>query len=320
MKTSYTPSTRIIDLQQIALPAVLGVLSMIITLTPGCTIKRVEPKMFASPEEATQALVGAVRAENTDQLLAIFGSEGKSIILSGDEVADRQSRQKFLTHYDEKHSIVDDGKDSKTLVIGTSDWPLPVPIVRKDRQWVFDAEAGKEEILNRRIGGNELSTIEACKAIADAQHEYALTDPDGNGVHEYAKQFVSDPGKHNGLYWHAKEGEKISPLGELAAEAAKEGYTRKKGEPIPYHGYYYHILHAQGPHAPNGAMDYMAKGKMILGFALIAYPAEYDNSGIMTFIMGSDGVVYQKDLGKETSKLALDIKVYDPGEGWQKVE
>jgi hypothetical protein len=319
MKSCHIPSTPRVDVQRFGTPAVLTVLCVIAALTQGCATERVEPKAFATPEAAAEALVGAIRADKIDQVLAIFGSDGKAIISSGDPVADRQTRQKFLALYDEKHAIVDEGADSKNLVIGNSDWPLPVPIVREGQQWAFDAEAGREEILNRRIGNNELSAIQVCKAIDDAQHEYALRGPDGSGTHAYAQQFASDPGKRNGLYWRAAEGEEPSPLGEMAAAASAEGYVRKEG-PNPYHGYCYRILRAQGPAAPNGTMDYVVKGRMILGFAVAAYPAEYDNSGIMTFIMGNDGVVYQKDLGKDTAKLARAMKAFDPGEGWKKVE
>jgi hypothetical protein len=179
---------------------------------------------------------------------------------------------------------------------------------------------GQEEILNRRIGANELAAIKVCEAIGDAQRDYALLDPDGNGLHEYAQQFASDPGKKNGLYWPTAEGEKPSPLGEFAASAAAEGYRRKEEGPTPYHGYYYRILKAQGPHAPNGELDFVVNGRMELGFAVVAYPSDYGNSGIMTFIMGVDGVVYQKDLGEETAKIAKEMKVFDPDASWTKAE
>jgi hypothetical protein len=195
-----------------------------------------------------------------------------------------------------------------------------VPLVKDGDGWFFDAEAGTEEILNRRIGRNELAAIQVCKAIGDAQREYALRDPDGDGVREYAKQFPSDPGQRNGLYWPVTEGEQPSPLGSFAAQASAEGYVRREVGPTPYHGYFYRILQAQGPHASGGAVDYVVNGKMVLGFAVIAHPAEYDNSGIMTFIMGSDGVVYQRDLGEDTAEKAAAIMTFDPGSGWQKVE
>jgi hypothetical protein len=316
MNTSCVQNTAPMNgVRPLGLVAILCVVGL---LVQGCAGDRVEPQAFASPEEAVQALTSALRTDNTQQLLAIVGSEGEQLVESGDEVSDRQRRQKFLALYDQKHVIVDEGGDSKTLVIGESDWPFPVPIVREGQKWVFDSEAGTEEILSRRIGENELSAIQVCKAIADAQLDYAHRDPDGDGVHEYAQKFASDPGKRNGLYWPAAEGEKPSPLGEFAASAAAEGYARKEEGPTPYHGYYYRILLAQGPH--NGALDYVVNGKMILGFAVVAYPAEYDSSGIMTFIMGADGVVYQKDLGEQTAKLAAAMTAFDPGEGWKKVE
>lgn len=275
---------------------------------------------FASPEEAVNALVSAVRAEDLPRMLSIMGPEGKQIVSSADEAADRQRRQTFIALYDEKHSLQKEGDDSVNLLIGNSDWPFPVPLVREDNKWHFDSEAGLDEILNRRIGENELSTIQVCKAIGDAQQEYALRDPEGTGLRPYARRFVSDPGKRNGLYWPAAEGEETSPLGELAAGATAEGYQRRKEGPTPYHGYYFRILDSQGPSAPNGAIDYAADGNMTLGFALIAYPAEYGSTGIMTFEMGPDGVVYQKDLGEKTGEIATAIKSFDPGEGWKKVE
>jgi len=320
MNTPRTLSTpRILGIQRPGSLTTLAILCVTLALTQGCAKDRVEPQTFASAEEAVTALTSALRANSTETLLAIVGTEGQEIVSSGDEVADRQGRQKFLALYDEKHSLVSDGEDSKTLVIGNSDWPFPVPIVRESQKWAFDAEAGKEEILNRRIGRNELSAIQACKAIADAQHEYALRDPSDSGIHEYAQQFPSDPGKRNGLYWPTAEGEKPSPLGELMAAAAGEGYVRKEEGPTPYHGYCYRILREQGPNAPGGALSYVSKGKMILGFAVVAYPAEYDNSGIMTFVMGEDGVIYQQDLGEDTARIASEIKVFDPDPKWKKV-
>ena len=280
----------------------------------------VPPQAFDSPDQAVRHLAVAVRDQDKPKLLAILGHDGKDIIESGDSVSDRQRRQKFLALYDEKHTIVDDGENRKTLVVGKTEWPFPIPLVRDESGWYFDTNAGKDEILSRRIGQNELSTIEVCKALGDAQHEYALRDPDGNGVHEYARKILSDPGKQNGLYWPTAEGEQPSPLGELVAAATGEGYRRSEQGPTPYHGYYYRILDSQGPAAPGGALSYVAEGKMILGFAVLAYPADYGNSGIMTFMMGPDGVVYQKNLGDDTPTLAPAIKTFDPGEGWKKAE
>ena len=295
----------------------LAVLCLLAIFSQGCTV---HPKEFATAEEAVGALTSAARAQDTDQLVKILGSDGKAIISSGDENADRIGRDKFLLLYDEKHSITSDNEDSKTLVIGKSEWPFPIPLVRQNDKWIWDAEAGKEELLNRRIGNNELSAIQVCKAIGDAEHEYALRDSNNDGIQEYAQKIPSDPGTRNGLFWPVKEGEQASPLGEMVEAASAEGYARKKEGPTPYHGYYYRILLGQGPGAPGGALDYVVKGKMLLGFAVLAYPAEYNNSGIMSFIMGTDGIVYQKDLGENTAKDAAAIKVFDPADGWKKAE
>jgi hypothetical protein len=277
-------------------------------------------KAFSSPDDAVNAFIGAIRANDTPQLLAIMGPEGQDAVSSGDDVNDRNRRQKFLKLYDQKHSVTTEKADSATLIVGNNDWPFPIPIVRHGNAWAFDSEAGREEIINRRIGDNELSAIETCKAIGDAQRDFAVQTRGPDGIAQYARQFASDPGKHNGLYWPTAEGEEASPLGELVVQAASEGYKRREGGPTPYHGYCFRILESQGPHAPDGALDYIVNGKMVLGFALVAYPADYGNSGIMTFIMGPDGVVYQKNLGESTEEVASKIKAFDPGEGWAKAE
>ena len=275
---------------------------------------------FKSADEAVEALATALRANDMSTLLAILGPGGQDVLSSGDDVADEQRRQKFLALYDQKHAVTDQGPHRKTLEVGNDDWPLPVPIVKQGDGWRFDAAAGKEEILNRRIGQNELSAIQVCKAIGDAEREFALRDPDGDGLEVYTQKFFSDPGKRNGLYFPTAQGEEPSPLGELAAAAAGEGYKHVESGPRPYHGYFYRILTAQGPQAPDGAVDYLVNGKMALGFAVVAWPADYGNSGVMTFIMGPDGVVYQQNLGEETAKIASEMKAFDPDEDWKKVE
>jgi hypothetical protein len=208
------------------------------------------------------------------------------------------------------------------LVIGDKDWPFPIPLVKKGDQWFFDTKAGKEEILNRRIGENELSTVQTLLAIVDAQREYAMKDPDNDGIREYAGKFGSDSGKKNGLYWETKQGEEPSPLGELVADARAEGYTRTgpKAGPVPFHGYYFRMLKKQGKHASGGAFDYIVKNKMIGGFAVVAYPAAYGSSGVMTFIVNHEGVVYQKDLSKDTAKTATAMTSFDPDKTWKKVQ
>ncbi len=276
-------------------------------------------KGFATPEEAVKAAVTAARSNNDKELIAIFGPSSKDLIFSGDAVADKQRREKFLKAFNEKNSLVPE-KGGMVLVIGNNDWPFPIPLVKKGKIWSFDTGRGREEILNRRIGENELSTIQTVLAIVDAQREYALKEISGEGIPEYAQKFLSDPGKKNGLYWETKEGEEPSPLGPAVAQAKKEGYTKSGDKPAPVHGYYYRMLKAQGKNASGGAYDYVVKGKMIGGFAVIASPAIYGNSGVMTFLVNHDGVVYQKDLGKNTEKAAMAIKKFDPDKTWKKVE
>jgi Protein of unknown function (DUF2950) len=281
-----------------------------------------QQKTFKTPEEAAKSLVDAVKSNDTKELLAIFGPAGRELISSGDEVADKTGREHFVKDYEEMNKL-EKGTDNKmTLVVGNREWPLPIPIVKKGEAWVFDTKAGKEELLNRRIGRNELNTIQICLVYVDAQREYAMKDRDSDKVREYAQKFGSTKGKKDGLYWEAKEGEEQSPLGSFAARAVQEGYKgRKPGDkPTPYHGYYYKILKAQGKNAPGGAYDYVVNGKMIGGFGLVAYPAEYGASGIMTFIVNHDGVVYEKDLGKETGKIASAMTKYDPDKTWKKAE
>ena len=285
-------------------------------------IKQVKQKSFQSPEEAAKALFDAAKAGDTKEVSAIFGPAGREIISSGDEVADKAARERFVKSYAAMNKLEKETNNKVTLIVGEHDWPFPVPIVKKGETWVFDTMAGKEELLNRRIGRNELNTIQTCLAIVDAQREYAMKDRDKDKVLEYAQKFRSTPGKKDGLYWEAKEGEEQSPLGDLAAQAVREGYTPgKPGQgPQPYHGYYFRILKAQGKNAPGGAYDYVVNGKMIGGFALVAYPAEYGNSGIMTFMVNHDGVVYEKNLGKETGKIASSMTKYDPDKTWKKEE
>ncbi len=279
-------------------------------------------KKFKSPEEAVKSLVDAVKRDDTKELLAIFGPAGKEIIFSGDEVADQRGRDRFVKGYEEMNKLVKEDDKRIILRVGNEDWPFPIPIVKVGENWRFDTREGKEEILNRRIGRNELNAVQVCLAYVDAQREYALKSREGGGLLEYAQKFVSEKGKKDGLYWEAKEGEEQSPLGPLAAKAVKEGYTGKKSgdKPAPYHGYYYRILKAQGKNAPGGEYDYVVKDKMIGGFGLVAYPAEYGNSGIMTFIVNHDGVVYEKDLGRETEKISTDTKKFDPDKTWKEMK
>jgi hypothetical protein len=304
----------------------------LVLIVRGCANQQDRPvsdaQEFGNPEKAVDALVAAVRADDVKGLCAIMGEESREILSSGDEVADRARRQRFLALFDEGHRIVvgrpgdDDDEGTRTLIVGNADWPFPIPLVRSGSQWVFDAAAGRDEIVNRRVGENELTTIQVCKAIADAQKEYALnySDGDGSGVRQYAQKIVSDPGRRNGLYWPTAAGEPESPLGEFVAAASAEGYVRKETGPTPYHGYCYRLLKAQGPNAPGGEVNYVVDGKLALGFAVVAYPADYGNSGVMTFIMAADGVVYQSSLGEKTAEVAQQMTAFDPGQGWTIVE
>jgi len=255
-------------------------------------------------------------------LSAIFGPAGKEVLSSGDAIEDRAGRERFLKAYETKNALIRDGDAKVVLQIGTEEWPFAIPIVKRGEKWSFDTRKGKEELINRRIGRNELSAIQVCLSYVDAQREYGLKDQDADGLLEYAQKFRSDPGKKNGLYWETKAGEGQSPLGPLFAAAQEKGYSGKAagGKPVPYHGYYYRILTAQGKSAPGGAFDYVVRGNMIGGFAFVAYPAQYGSSGIMTFIVNHDGVVYQKNLGRNTDKAAQAMKLFNPDSTWKKVQ
>jgi hypothetical protein len=270
---------------------------------------------FKSPDEAASALVVAVRSGMKQDVLKVLGSGGEDIIDSGDDVADAAARAKFLSAYDAKHSLTVDGRRA-LLFIGADDFPLPIPLIHNKTGWEFDTEEGRHEILYRRVGRNELDAIQTCLAFVDAEDEYAEKDR-GDGAGVYAQKIVSSPGKKDGLYWPSDSND--SPLGELAADASAEGY-KASGEPRPYHGYYYRILIQQGARAPGGAMSYIVEGKMIGGFALIAYPAEYDNSGVMTFMVSHAGTVFEKDLGQNTEARVKSMTSFDPDQSWKRVE
>ena len=277
------------------------------------------PRSFASPEQAVTTLVDAIKAGNQKALLDMLGPEGRSLVYSGDPVADRNTMQRFVAEYDRAHRL-EAGGGKIILYVGQDDYPLPIPVVPDGTVWRFDTRAGKEEILNRRIGKNELEAIQVCLAYVDAQREYYAEDRNADGLREYATRFASTPGKHDGLYWGTTPGERPSPLGPLVASARAEGYRRGQGgAPVPYHGYYYRILTAQGPEAPGGAYDYTTRGHMIGGFALVAFPARYGVSGVMTFIVNHEGIVYQKDLGANTAAIARGLRLFNPGAGWKKV-
>jgi hypothetical protein len=272
---------------------------------------------FQSPEDAAAALVAAAKSGETKDFIKVLGRDAADIVESGDMVADTDTRQRFVAAYDAKHSVVMEGDKKAILMLGRDDFLFPIPIYHTKTGWEFDTAAGRIEILYRRIGRNELDAIQTCLAFVDAENEYADKDR-GAGPGVYAQRIVSSPGKKDGLYW-PPDGDQ-SPLGELAAEAAAEGYKVGSGEPQPYHGYYYRILKQQGPNAPGGELDYVVNGKMIGGFALVAYPAGYGNSGVMTFVVNHRGTVYQKDLGELTEAIAKRMKWFDPDQTWKKVE
>lgn len=271
---------------------------------------------FASPEQAFDRLVGSIRNGDTGDLIKVLGPESRPLVTSGDPTSDRQIREKFMAAYTEANKIVREGDDRAVLLIGKDEWPFPIPAVKSGAAWRFDTKAGKEEILNRRIGANELETIDVCLAYVDAQREYATKDRNHDGFIEYAQKFLSSPGKMDGLYWPAASGEEQSPMGPLMVQAQSEGYVLKQGQQTPYHGYYFKILKGQGAHATGGVEDYVVKGHMIGGFALVAFPAQYGASGIMTFIVNHEGVVYQHDFGPNTPAIVARIVRFDPGPGW----
>lgn len=281
-----------------------------------------EQPVFATPEEAATALVDAIRENQLGILVTIIGPGSQKWLFSGDAVDDQARLEKFVAAYEEKNMFVAESDDHQVLNVGKDDWPFPVPLVKSDEGWRYDTEAGRTELLARRIGRNELNAIQVIKAIADAQVEYARADYDGDGLLEYAQKFKSSPGQKDGLYWPTEENEIQSPLGDLVAYATTEGYhhaEKTNDRPLPYHGYLFRILMKQGKDAPGGAYNYVVRGHMIGGFAVIAYPVRYGTSGVMTFIINHDGVVYEKDIGPDTIPIAEQITRFNPGTDWNKV-
>ena len=308
-------STRRITRRTIACVLLLGALSI--------PLRAQTHRTFATPDEAVKALVAAAKAGNLDALVEIFGPDSKDLIASSDPTTARQNRQIFVVAAAERTRLEDDGPNKKTLVIGNEDWPFPVPIAKVANGWQFDTAAGKEEVIDRRIGRNELAVIDTCLAYLAAQRRYAQQGHDGKPAGLYAMTFRSDPGKENGLYWPAKRGQKLSPLGDLVGQAAQEGRainTAAGVQPSPFQGYYFKILNAQGPAAPGGAKQYVVNGDLSGGFALVAWPAQYGSTGVMTFIVNQDGIVYEKDLGSQTDAAARKITSYNPDKSWQQVQ
>lgn len=298
-----------------------GRLAAILLLLGATTTLAAAPaqKTFPSPDEAAAALVAAAKANDDKALLEILGPDAGPLLSSGDPVADQAARERFVKSYDEEHHFVPGPDDHTVLQTGKDQWPLPIPLVNTAEGWRFDTEAGQDELITRRVGRNELDTIQTCLAYVDAQREYYARNPQGGKLRQYAQKVASSPGKKDGLFWETADGEEPSPLGALIAQARAQGYAAGTGKPIPYHGYLFRILTAQGPHAPGGAYDYLVRGQMIGGFGLVAYPAVWGSSGVMTFIVNHDGVVYEKNLGSGTAKIAAAMKTFDPDESWVKV-
>jgi hypothetical protein len=278
---------------------------------------------FATPADAATSLVDAARAGDQKALLAVLGPTARNLVVSGDPVQDRNALTRFITAYDAKHTLEARGPDRVDLVVGQENWPLPIPIVQSAGRWRFDSAAGADELVDRRIGKNELLTIKTLLASTAAQQDYFERLKAGTGAGAYAQRMLSTPGRTDGLYWEVEPGQPPSPLGPLVDEARNEGYpgaVAADGKPIPYHGYFFRILKAQGPDGPGGAKNYVRNGQLTGGFALLAWPAEYARSGVVTFIVGPDGVVYQKDLGPSTARSAAAIKRFDPDLTWARID
>jgi hypothetical protein len=281
-----------------------------------CLAQQQGQKTFSSAEEASNALVTAAQSNDEKTMLEILGPDGKQIVTSGDEAEDAQSRANFVQRYQEMHRLVKEPDGTTVLYIGAKNWPTPIPLMNNGKLWYFDTDAGKREILYRRIGRNEISAIRVCQELVAAEKEYHSAQHA-----EYAQNIFSDEGQDNGLYWKTAEGEPQSPIGPLVAWAvARENAKSLEGGPVPYRGYYYHVLTGQGKNGPGGAKSYIVNGKMTEGFAFVAFPAEYRSSGVMTFVVNQDGVVYQKDLGKKTEVLGKAMKEYNLNSSWEKAE
>jgi Protein of unknown function (DUF2950) len=297
--------------------AVVVGMFLAVCLTPFSLAQQAGQKTFSSAEEASKALVTAAQSKDEKAMLEILGSDGKEIVSSGDDAEDAESRINFVKRYEQMHRLVKEPDGTTILYIGAHNWPTPIPLMNKGNVWYFDTDAGKKEILYRRVGRNEMSAIRVCQELVMAQKEYAAQH-DG----EYAQKIYSDKGQHNGLYWKPASGEPKSPIGPLVAAAVSTGDAKDKDSeapPTPFRGYYFHILVGQ-KNGPGGTKSYMVNGKMTGGFAFVAYPAEYRSSGVMTFVVGDDGVVYEKDLGKKTEAVAKTMKQYDVGSRWQKTK
>lgn len=297
-------------------------LMAVICSAPKCFADDNGQRVFSTPGAAVRALVAAAKADDSKaQITAVLGPDANEVLSSGDAVADDNARKNFLSHYNQMHRLAYDTDGRVVLFLGADNWPFPIPLVKKDKGWIFDTAAGEKELLYRRIGANEIYTIDVLENLVDGQNEYASEVRNGAGVKQYARKILSDKGERDGLYWSAAAGEPESPIGPLIAKAVAEGYKRgSAGQPIPFHGYVYRILTAQGKDAPGGAMSYLVKGAMTRGFAFLAYPVEYRSSGVMTFMVDQNGIVLQKDLGPDTAKIAQEMTQYNPDSSWEQAQ
>jgi hypothetical protein len=276
---------------------------------------------FPSAMAASEALVAALQSDDQQALMKVLGPDAKQIIMSGDETEDKNNRSDFVTKYQQMHRLVTEPDGTSTLYIGAENWPTPIPLMHAAGGWYFDTVAGKKEILYRRIGQNELNAIQVCRELVDAEKEYNAKAHDGDSANQYAQKFFSDPDKHNGLYWTAASGGEQSPIGPLVASAEAEGYSHDANhQSAPFMGYYFRVLKGQGANAPGGAKSYLVDGKMTRGFAFVVYPAEYRSSGVMTFIVNQDGIVYEKDLGVKTAEIAKALTAYNHDATWRKAD
>jgi len=309
------------NLEKIVPAKRLLLLMLVLPLTACSKSDKPLVRTFATPEEAGNALQSAAQSGDEAAVLRMFGPDAKELISSGDAVQDKDSVQAFVDRYAVMHRWRGMQDGAQVLLVGADNFPFPIPL-KKDRsgQWFFDTAAGKEEVLNRRIGRNELAIIDVCRAAAAAQFEYFSHPHKGQTTKQYAMKFISSPGTQDGLYWKSEEGQPESPLGPLVAFATAEGYRAKPDAHVPFHGYYFHMLQGQGNNARGGAKNYVADGKMVRGFAFVAYPAEYGNSGVMTFMIDQDGVLIQKDLGASTAEKAAAMNLFDPDSSWSIVQ
>lgn len=285
---------------------------------PAAKTAQSQATVFATPEAGVAALIQALRSDDRKALARLFGPGSERVVDSGDAEADREARQKFVAAYDAAHEVQRDGQTKAVLSVGTDDWPMPIPLVKRGGGWSFDAKAGANELVARRIGHNELDAIQVCRAFIDMQQDYAALDRDGDGLLEYSDRLLSSPGKHDGLYWPTAPGEPASPAGPRLAEASP-GKLAARTEATPFHGYYFRVLSSQGAHAPGGARDWRVGGQLIGGVALLAWPAAYLSSGVKTFMCGMSGIVFERDFGEQTAAKVARITAYDPGPGWMPV-